>query len=60
MTIEEILKIINDLPVQEQKFISQRIIDLVGINEQSDIYNIREEIHLSRPYNVRTAITENG
>jgi transposase-like protein len=49
MTIEEILKIINDLPVQEQKLISQRIIDLVDINEQSDIYNIREEIHESRP-----------
>ena len=49
MSIEEILKIINGLPVQEQRLISQRIIDLVSINKQSDIYNIREEIHESKP-----------
>lgn len=49
MSVEEILKIISKLPSQDQEPIAQRIIEQDDISKQSDIYNIRVEIHESNP-----------
>lgn len=49
MSVEEILKIINELPSQDQKLFFQRITDLNDSTKLSDIYSIREDIHESNP-----------
>ena len=49
MTLDELLKIIDDLPINEQKLLFQRIIETNDIKEHFDVYDIREGIHESNP-----------
>ena len=49
MTLDELLKIIDDLPIKEQEQLFRRINMINDIKEHSDVHNIREAIHESNP-----------
>ena len=49
MIIDEIFRMINELPGQNQSLLFHRISDLSNTSKQMDLYNIREGIHESKP-----------
>ena len=49
MTLDELLKIIDDLPIKEQEQLFQRINEKNDIKYLSNVHDIREAIHESNP-----------
>lgn len=49
MIVDEIIRMINELPGQDQSLLFHRISDLSNTSKQIDLNNVREGIHESKP-----------